>query len=386
MGLAKNKIIIIALGAAGEGISGGDRIFIEFTRRWSEKCKVKIYTSQSGKRMCEALNLPPRVIVHDFNFGFIEYLSKILFSIYLGWKLKLENNDIVYSASEFWMDSLPGFILKLRFPKIKWVASWYQTAPNPLVGFAEGKRQERYRWKALLYWLAQLPIKPLISYFSDFILINNENEKRHFKKFEKKLVVVLGAVDTDLIAKYIKKFSKLPKIYEAVFQGRFHPQKGVVELIKIWKQVVDKIPEAKLVMIGDGPLMENVKLQITNYKLQNNVELKGYMFDGDEKFKIFAQSKIVVHPALFDSGGMASAEAMAFGLPCVGFDLPAYVDYYPTGMLKSEVNNISDFSKHILSLLNNKKLHVKMAKSAQRLVFSSMSWDNRADEVLRKLL
>ena len=52
------------------------------------------------------------------------------------------------------------------------------------------------------------------------------------------------------------------KKYDAVFIGRFHPQKGVLELIDIWKRVVNKKPQAKLAMIGDGPLMKKVQLKI----------------------------------------------------------------------------------------------------------------------------
>lgn len=293
--------------------------------------------------------------------------------------MKIDNSDIVYSASEFWMDSLPTLILKLRFPKITWVAAWYQTAPNPISGFTNG----RYRFSALLYWLAQLPIRPLIWWKADFALVNNELEK---KVFPGKAIVVLGAVDTQKIKNFKLKINNLPKIFDAVFQGRFHPQKGVVELINIWRMVVDKIPKAKLAMIGDGPLMDEVKKQITMNQLTNNVKLFGYVFDGDEKYRLFTQSKIVVHPALYDSGGMASAEAMAFGLPCVGFDLPAYADYYPVGMLKSKLNNLSDFSKNVSLLLKNKKQYTKLAKLAQQLVFSTMSWENRAADILKKIV
>ncbi|MDP1710238.1 MAG: glycosyltransferase family 4 protein, partial [bacterium] len=203
-----------------------------------------------------------------------------------------------------------------------------------------------------------------------------------FQGFEKKLVVVLGAVDTELISKYIKKFSKLPKIYDAVFQGRFHPQKGVVELIKIWRLVVDKIPKAKLVMIGDGPLMRDVKLKIENLKLENNVRLMGYVFDGDEKYKLFAQSKIVVHPALYDSGGMASAEAMAFGLPCVGFDLESYQSYYPQGMVKVKTGDLDEFANKINKFLDDKKYREKIGKEACDMIGLSWSWDKRAKEIL----
>jgi glycosyltransferase involved in cell wall biosynthesis len=379
MNTKNNKIFIFALGATGFGMSGGDRIFIEFARHWSEKFQIEIFTSLSGKRMVEVSNLPKVVSIHVFMFGIFEYLHKIIYGIYLGLTIKIDKKSIVYSASEFWMDSLPAVILKLRYPKIKWVAAWYQTAPNPLTGFSAG----RYRFSAWLYWLAQLPIRPLISWKADFVLVNNALEKNMFPP---KAIVVLGAVDTQKIENYKSKNKNLPKLYDAVFQGRFHPQKGVVELIKIWQLVVNKIPKAKLAMIGDGPLMNDVKLEIKNLKLEKNVKLFGYLFDGDKKYKLFAQSKIVVHPALYDSGGMASAEAMAFGLPCVGFDLPAYTDYYPTGMLKSSPNNLSDFSGNILMLIKNKTLRLKLAESARKLVFLNMSWKTRAKDILKQIV
>ncbi len=72
--------------------------------------------------------------------------------------------------------------------------------------------------------------------------------------------------------------------------------------------------------------MKEVKFKINELRLQNNIKLFGFVFDGPEKYRVFSQSKIVVHPSYFDSGGMAAAESMLFGMPCVGFDLPAYKD------------------------------------------------------------
>ncbi len=379
--MSRRKFAFFALAAAGDGISGGDRIFIEFARRWSKVCDVEIYTSNSGLRMCQVLNLPTQVTIHSKTFGSFEYFKKIIFGIKLGLTLKLDDLDTVYSASEFWMDSLPALIVKLRKTKIKWAAAWYQTAPNPIAGFANG----RYRISALAYWLTQLPVKPLIAKFADKILVNNESEKKDFANKDQKLIVVLGAVDTSLISEYKKRFAKTRKQFAGVFQGRFHPQKGVVELVKIWKLVVKTIPGAKLVMIGDGPLMSEVKNQIKLLNMDKNIKLAGYVFDGEQKYSLFAKSEIVVHPAFFDSGGMASAEAMAFGLPCVGFDLEAYKSYYPEGMIKTPVGNLELFAENIITLLNNSTLRHKIGKQAEKIIYRDWSWDNRAMEVLKKI-
>lgn len=382
------KIHIFAIAACGQGISGSDRIFIEFARRWSKDFPVTIYVWEEGYQMCQRQKLSVSGIKYRVSrmepwkkFGFvINYLARIIEGIRLGLTTKIENSKdtIVYSASEFWMDCLPAFLLKLRFHEIKWAAAWYQTAPNPLKGFSG----------SLPYWLMQFPVKPLIAKFTDYVLVNNEEEKKQFPKHAKnqKAVVVLGAVDIKKIEKWKLKFRKLPKIYDGVFQGRFHPQKGVEELVNIWKRVVDKKPDARLVMIGDGPLMESVKSKMQSAKLEKNVILTGYLFDGEEKYRIFAQSKIVVHPAFYDSGGMASAEAMAFGLPAVGFDLKAYQSYYPEGMEKVKEGNLEAFANRILDLLHKKNLYWKVSKEALHWIDYKWSWEFRSRQILKVVL
>lgn len=392
------QIILITIATTGDGISGGDRIFIELARNWSKDISVKIITTSEGIAMMKrqklngkhlkieniASNLPK-------NF-FIKYLYKIHLGIRLGFSLNFNRlpSTILYSSSDFWMDVFPCVILKIRNPKLKWVATWYQTAPNPLKGYTEGKREreQRYGFSAFLYWFSQLPVKLLIRRYADKVIVNNEEERKQFSEMDKegKVIVLLGAVRLDEIKKFLSTNYKLltTKKYDAVFQGRFHPQKGVVELIDIWKKVVDKKPGAILAMIGDGPLMGKVKSQIANYKLQKNVKLFGYLYDGPEKYKIFSESKIVVHPAYYDSGGMAAAEAMAFGLPCVGFNLPAYKSYYPKGILKAE--NQSEFSSYILKLLNDEKSRKKLGKEAGTLIYSQYSWDKRSDEIYSQII
>ncbi len=377
------KIIFWSMAAHGDGISGGDRIFMEFAKRWSKNHPVKIVTWAEGESMMARNNLfesarisfhrltVPKIIQSNFLFC---YLYRIVISIITSLTLRLDYPQelYLYSSSEFWMDSIPSLILKLRYPKISWVATWYQTAPNPLMGFSNG----RYRSAALMLWLSQLPIRPLISNFANYVLVNNDLEKKIFPNSS--TIVVLGAVNT-------QKIKKMPKAYDSVFQGRFHPQKGVVELIQIWNSVVKVLPSAKLAMIGDGPLMKEVEFEIRNLKLEKNVKLFGYVFDGDQKCKILNSSKIVVHPALYDSGGMASAEAMAFNLPCIGFDLPAYESYYPKGMVKVPVGDLNLFAEAILNLLKNSSKRSLIGNQAGKFIRESYSWDFRAQEILRQI-
>lgn len=385
---------IFANAALGKGLSGGDRIFIELAKRLRQTNPVTIYVWKEGYEICKSQSLTEGIEFKILNVApwcklgfFICYLARIIKAVWNSLFVKLDKDNIIYSASEFWMDSLPAIVLKIRYPKIKWIAAWFQTAPNPVIGFAEGSREKTYRLSALYYWLMQLPIKPLVSRYADLVLVNNEEEKKQFLHLDKKnkIFVLLGAVNLDEVSSYIKKMNKLPKIYDAVFQGRFHPQKGVVELIEIWQMVTKQLPNAKLAMIGDGPLIDEVREKIKEQGLERNVYLFGYVFDGTEKYRIFGQSKLVVHPSFYDSGGMASAEAMAFGIPAVGFELVSFKSYYPRGMVKVKIGDLSKFAQAVVELLSDDNRREKIGKEAQKMIFSNWSWDKRVDSLLKAL-
>lgn len=381
-----HNFLFFALSTTGSGISGGDRIFIEFARRWSIYNNVIIYMTQEGIEMCKRQNLSGNKLsiqtvgkyIFLKNF-FVGYFYRIFQGIKLGLTLKIKENTCVYSASDFWMDVVPAFFIKLRSKKVKWIASWYQTAPNPLTGYG-----------SFLYWLSQLFIKPLIKNSADLVLVNNYEERKQFPNLDrqKRVGVVLGAVNLTDIKKWIQCYVRenkvyKNKIYDAVYQGRFHSQKGVIELIDIWKLVVEKRPDAVLAMIGDGPLMELVKKRISDNGLNQNVKLFGYVFDGSQKYEIFSRTKLVVHPAFYDSGGMAAAEAMAFGIPCIGFNLKSYDSYYPKGMIKVEIGNLDIFADTILRLLNDEKRSRRIGHEALRMIESNWSWDKRSEEIFK---
>lgn len=395
--MKKPNFMIIALSPVGNGLSGGDRIFIELARNLSKKdMPVTIVTWDDGVNMCQRQQLTEQQarfdvlpITNSLQKNFVLcYFTRIIKGML--WALTTAiptEKHIIYSASDFWMDSLPAAILKLRNKQLTWVAAWYQTAPSPWKGYSESDREKKYHLNALLYWLVQLPIKPIVSKLADYVCVNNEEEKKEFPILNKKgkVITMLGAVDIDKIENWKKDHKTVRKEFDAVFQGRFHAQKGVLELLQIWKKVVNKKSDAKLAMIGDGPLMPEAKKLIRELQLHNNVTLFGYLFDGDEKYTVFSQSKLVVHPAFFDSGGMAAEEAMVFGMPCVGFDLPSYTSYYPKGMVKVPVGDLDQFAETIITLLNKKETRDRIGKEGMEYIMKHNSWKQRTDQLLKQL-
>jgi glycosyltransferase involved in cell wall biosynthesis len=83
---------------------------------------------------------------------------------------------------------------------------------------------------------------------------------------------------------------------------------------------------------------------------------------------------------------MAAAEAMAWGLPGVSFDLNALKTYYPKGMLKTSCFDTDEFAKNILSLLFNPSQYNAMSLEALQLVHEKWEWNNRAKEIFAKVM
>lgn len=389
----QKSIAIIANGALGDALSGGDRIFIEMARYWTKGKLIKLYISEDGLNMCRRLGVTTvEYIVWSSKriakFGLlVNYILRTLRGIFESFRNPV-NFDIIYSASDFWPDSIPAFILKLRNPNLKWIAGFYLFASKPWMNSFPYKGKSRIT--GIFYWLTQLPIYWIVKKYSDMVFVTSEPDINKFitvKKGADKVVVIRGGVDTKSSKAYLNSKDIIPigkRKYDACFIGRFHPQKGVLELMDIWKILCRQKPNAKLAMIGTGLLEEEMKNRIKGFNLQNNIELLGFR-DGEEKYEVFKQSKIVIHPAIYDSGGMAACEAMAWGLPGVSFDLESLKTYYPKGMLKTPCYNLERFAGNIIMLLEDNKLYDRTSKEAIEWAVE-WDWGNRIEWILKKII
>lgn len=369
-------------------MSGGEKIAMELACRWTGKSEIYLYTSNLGACIWNNYGI---INIRKIEFikakeNLLDYFRRaILGSLKFG-RIKLDQHykNIIYSSSDFWPDSIPAFILKLRNPKAKWIAGFYLFAPKP---WQKDSPYKGKRWFiGLFYWLTQLPIYWLVKRFADMVFVTSKPDVEKFitkRRNRDKILVIRGGVDTKPSEEYLNSGRTIPlekRKYDGCFIGRFHPQKGVLELIDIWKLVCAEKPNAKLAMIGNGPLEKEVKEKIEKLFLKNNIELLGFK-DGEEKYEIFKQSKIILHPAIYDSGGMAAAEGMAWGLPGVSFDLEALKTYYPKGMLKTKCFDFQDFANNIIELLVNKELYNKLSKDSLDLTREEWDWRKRAEVI-----
>jgi len=383
------------------GLSGGDRIFIELARVWKEKTGLYIIGCEDAITTCKRHGLNDVAYlktcgklgldnVYPLSAIFRNFFKKLICGCLFILKEKkfMRACTHVYSISDFYPDSFPAFMVKLLNPKVKWIAGFYLFAPEPWAGNNPYKGRNIFR--GILYWLSQKPIYWIINRYADIVFVTSEPDRVRFitkRRDREKVLAMRGGVDISASTEYLNRRNLIPvseRKYDACFQGRFHVQKGVLALIDIWKIVSESKPAATLAMIGNGPLETAVIKKIKQYGLEKNVFLFGFL-DGEAKFEIFRQSKIILHPATFDSGGMSAAEAMAWRLPGVSFDLESLKTYYPEGMIKVGAFDYSKFASEILRLLSDREYYERIAAAARELIVNKWDWHKQAEDIYKKV-
>ncbi|STO30817.1 Probable poly(glycerol-phosphate) alpha-glucosyltransferase [Fusobacterium necrogenes] len=147
--------------------------------------------------------------------------------------------------------------------------------------------------------------------------------------------------------------------------GRLVYQKGYDLLIEIWKKVVEKYSDWILDIYGEGELRKELQEKINNYKLENNIFLRGREKNIQEKY---LESSIYIMSSRYEGFGMVLVEAQACGLPIVSFDCPCgpkdIITNEEDGFL-CEFGDIDDMVDKIIYLIENEEKRKIFGKKAR---------------------
>jgi|FLYL01.1.fsa_nt_gi glycosyltransferase involved in cell wall biosynthesis len=102
--------------------------------------------------------------------------------------------------------------------------------------------------------------------------------------------------------------------------ARLARQKGQVHLVRAFVSVLERVPEARLVIVGrPGDAAHDVEEEISSLGLGEAVTLVGYRSDVEPYLR---HASVFAFPSLMEGLGTSVLEAMAAGLPVVAFDIP----------------------------------------------------------------
>ena len=101
--------------------------------------------------------------------------------------------------------------------------------------------------------------------------------------------------------------------------GRLSKEKGFMDLLMLYKEVLNLYPDWRLDIVGDGPEKEILEKYIIDNSLDKMVKLHG--FQGKEYIdSLLEKSSIYLMTSYTESFGIVLIEAMSHGVPCIAYD------------------------------------------------------------------
>lgn len=158
-----------------------------------------------------------------------------------------------------------------------------------------------------------------------------------------------------------------------------HAQKGHKYLIDAWPKVVFEVPNAKLLLAGDGNLRDSLKSQAGKLGVSESIKFLGLRDDVEE---LLAISDVGVFPSLYEGLGLALVEMMSMQLPVVGSYIPPLLEVVSPGEcgLLVPPAEPQPLAKALIRLLKDGRLRQEMGTRARKRVENLFSVQKQALE------
>ncbi|MEJ7626501.1 MAG: glycosyltransferase family 4 protein [Ferruginibacter sp.] len=150
---------------------------------------------------------------------------------------------------------------------------------------------------------------------------------------------------------------------QLIIVGRLEEFKGHQYLINAMPLVLEKFPDCKLNIIGNGSQKEFLQQLSVDLNIDKNIHFMGYIND---PYSYVMNSDIIILPSLFEPFGLVYIEAFALSTPVVAFDTPAgneIMEDKKTALLVKP-GDTQQLAEKIIFLLDNPDVAKAMAERA----------------------
>jgi len=200
-----------------------------------------------------------------------------------------------------------------------------------------------------------------------------------------------GVNDTSNISSIINLRQQFPEAPIIGMVGRLQAVKGHRHAILAMPQILRQHPQAQLVIVGDGPLLEQLQALVNQLQINNNVHFLGFQHPVTH---ILRQFDIFLMPSLSEGLGLSLIEAMAEGIPAIATRVGGMVDVITedirsTNQYQSELvtgilippEDPEAIAQAVVHLLNNPQQAKDMGERGQRDVRERFNSKRMIDEM-----
>ncbi len=156
--------------------------------------------------------------------------------------------------------------------------------------------------------------------------------------------------------------------YQVLFLGELGQRKGCYDIPAIWEKVLEKIPDARLVMAGDGEAAQ-VRQAFRDRGIESGVTFPGWV-RGQEKERLLRESAVFLFPSYHEGMPMAVLEAMGYGMGVVATSvggIPQLIRNGESGYVR-QPGDIQSMADDVARLLADDSLRAACGSRARECV------------------
>lgn len=219
------------------------------------------------------------------------------------------------------------------------------------------------------------------------VMVEEREKKGISLKYRAKQIEV--PIGTDLGVK-ILPFGEISR-YTIAFMGHLRKGQGLKLLIDSLPEIIQEIPQAKLLLMGGGPLEREIRVEVKQKGLEDQVEVTGFIESLDDINKRLAKCALAVAPyeetaftRYTDPGKVKSY--LAAGLPVVITRVPKVAWKIEREKCGFAVGyNKKDLTSAIVKLLNDEELLKVYKKNALKFA-KKYTWDKVFTKAIKESL
>jgi glycosyltransferase involved in cell wall biosynthesis len=174
-----------------------------------------------------------------------------------------------------------------------------------------------------------------------------------------------------------------------LFLGRLVGVKGVDRLVMAMPHVLQKLPKAKLVIVGVGDLQDYLINLVKTTRLHDVVKLNFDFISEEERILHYAACDVAVFPSLYEPFGIVALEAMSMERPVVvgaagisGMREVVICCGEEQCGFHINPNNPADIAWGITSALESPEKKKWLGKNGRRRVLEEFTWDRVAEKTI----
>jgi glycosyltransferase involved in cell wall biosynthesis len=176
-------------------------------------------------------------------------------------------------------------------------------------------------------------------------------------------------IDQDAFRKSFMDASMEPDPHRIVYVGRLGPQKDVATLVRALKVTLDRVPEARLTVVGTGPDTSMLERLARELGVTHAIEFIGAV-PRERVAREFARASLFALPSLYEGTCMVLHEAALAGLPIVSTENAGARDFVRPDIdgILTRVRDHRAMGEVFATLLSDTALRERMSRSVQERV------------------